>query len=165
MTTNSATIKKLSADPSKTEEIEFFATITESIPAGAYLKDFFVSGLEEWVTFQLRSDFPPELWNSYQQELKEHQETRVSCAADLDRAKREHAAEEMKLQSDLSKTNFALDLMTARFEQLSERYDLVITDIANLRNDYRIVSEQLEIAELNLLRLKARLFDISDRAD
>lgn len=157
------TITKLGNDPSKAEEISFFNEIAESIPQNSYLKDFFRREVISFVEEQIRNDFPADIWDWLNQEekIKFYQK-------DLDEKTK-------TIFSMTEQSNDYLAVIDSLKDQTQRQSSEIIdadTKIRNLSDQaqnlrFEIIGLESKICEkdLEIIKLKARLFDLMNLDD
>lgn len=157
--TEKMTIKKLSKDPSKQEEIAFFNEIAESIPEFAYLKNFFRPVLSTWVESQIRSDFTADIMEFFEGSQSDNSDLRNKLAI-VERA-RELEVESLKKSNQILQDG--LNTMSKTVEYLEKKANDEIYAHNGTRIELIDTEREMEVLLAKITSLKAELYDFMKR--
>lgn len=149
-------MKDLVEKASKQEEIEWLQALAKSVQGkDLYLADLFTEKLVNWAAEAIRNDFPPNIFESMETAWSEEAEVRVSLKAS--EANLLANARESKEKDD--RINFLESLigeMDVRILDLTRQEQAKYEEANDLFNEK-------EALAVEIIRLKARLFDLIDR--
>ncbi len=166
------TVKRLTfpeASPSKQEEIDFYCKFVESLPDDSYLKLMF-EGTESEVTQQILNDFGMN-WmkriNEFYEEVEKKRDQAVelqrklhaqeeTAAATLQALENRFASREQQLIKDkeycMESLKEARVATTTMYEQLTAKTE-----------EARKAQATVEAKDLEIIKLKAKLYDLQNR--
>ena len=147
---------RLSADPSKAEEIEVVEKLANWVRGQDwYLTSFITPELASWVASNIRNDFPSDIYAYYTEAQKEVgrgfkqlEEELMTLKAELIRKEERIARQEASLE------DWSEDLTSKRkrIVELLKAFDEVSTRAEEAERD-------LDAAHEEIVRLKAKLYD------
>lgn len=149
-------MKDLVEKASKQEEIEWLQALAKSVQGkDLYLADLFTEKLVNWAAEAIRNDFPPNVMESldtaWSEETKAHDDLKAAAREIEERKK----GESEKLER--------ITLLENHLRNYDERIRDLTEQVQDRLEEANAMLNEKEVLEAEIIRLKARLFDLIDR--
>ena len=154
---------RIEDNPSKAEEVAILKKLADFFSCkvkDTYLGSLFTEGFVNWCATQIGNDFPCDLY-SWAKETVNYQTTQLNeelatLRSDLKTLTFEAEQKDKKV----AELTAALDEADKHVESLIELRESTKTELSNTCDELREASEQLQIAEGQVVELKAKLYDL-----
>lgn len=149
-------MKDLVEKASKQEEIEWLQALAKSVQGkDLYLADLFTEKLVNWAARAIRNDFPPDIFESMETAWSKESEALVSFEAS--EANLLAKARESKEKDD------RINFMENRIGEMEGRILDLTGQVQAKYEEANDLFNEKETLAVEIIRLKARLFDLIDR--
>lgn len=161
--TQSKTIKTLTGDPSKAEEIAYIEKIASTLPDNTYLKSFFTKDLVAWVSEQIHNDFGCDLYGTLQEEW--NRTSRMSTEYNKAFSEKDNEIKVLNstiedLATEMARLNEARNQATQMAEKYSAKYQEAWNTACDATREASDKDNQVAMLEAKIISLKVRIYDL-----
>lgn len=157
------TLRPLSAQSSKQEEIDFLATVRALAGEQSYVGDLLTADLMTWFESQVRSDFSTNLydWMQSEAEAARYIDAEVGKLQTLVAEQRElHKRQMQQVQDELDRERARVDEYAQREEARREQVNRLMDEITEQQETIERMEAEAEALRAKIVSLKAALYDM-----